>query len=72
VQPETEPLLGLQLIPGGLLVTVPAPCPTEYTLKAGRLLATIQPGVPAVHDVSVALPAIAVPLLALASAVIVV
>ena len=28
VHPDAERLLGLQLIPGGLLVTVPVPCPT--------------------------------------------
>ena len=33
VHPAPEPL---QLIPGGLLVTVPVPAPTRYTLSDGR------------------------------------
>jgi hypothetical protein len=70
VQPDVEPPLGLQLIPGGLLVTEPIPCPTSKTLNAGRLF-TPQPGVPTLQDVKVAVAVTAAPVAAVPRAVIV-
>ena len=45
--------------------------PKASALPAGRLFATVQPGLPAVQETSVAVPVMAAPSLALAIAVIV-